>query len=88
MYMNDAAHDSSGVGPTNLTVLWNKPLGNEAAFASSPVFANGIGYIGSVNKNIYAFNASNGDVIWNYTTNAPVYSTPAFTERLCLYWRR
>ena len=60
--MDDAAHDSSGVGPTNLTVLWNKPLGSGAPFASSPVFANGIGYIGSIDQNIYAFNASNGDV--------------------------
>jgi len=77
MYMDSAAHDSSGVGPTNLTVLWSKPLGSGASFASSPVFANGIGYIGSVNKNIYAFNSTNGDVIWNFTTNAAVYSTPA-----------
>ena len=76
-YMDDAAHDSSGVGPTNLTVLWNKQVGSGAPFASSPVFANGIGYIGSINQNIYAFNASNGDVIWNFTTNAPIQSTPA-----------
>jgi outer membrane protein assembly factor BamB len=76
-YMNDAAHDSSGVGPTNLTVLWSKPLGSGAAFASSPVFGNGIGYIGSTDKNIYAFNATNGDVLWNFTTKATIYSTPA-----------
>jgi outer membrane protein assembly factor BamB len=76
-YMNDATHDSDGWGPTNLTVLWSKPLGSGAAFASSPVFAKGIGYIGSTDQNVYAFNASNGKVIWNFATKAPIYSTPA-----------
>jgi outer membrane protein assembly factor BamB len=77
MYMNDATHDSSGVGPTSLKVLWSKPLGTGAPFASSPVFANSVGYIGSTDKNLYAFNASNGDVIWNFATKAPIDSTPA-----------
>lgn len=75
--MNDAAHNSNGWGPTDLTVLWSKPLGTGAPFASSPVFANGVGYIGSTDKNIYAFNPLNGDVIWNFTTKAGVLSTPS-----------
>ncbi len=77
MYLNDPTHNSEGWGPTNLTELWSKPLGNGAPFASSPVFANDIGYIGSTDHNIYAFNASNGNVIWNFTTKAGVHSTPA-----------
>ena len=74
-YMNDAAHDATGVGPTSLKVAWTKLF--NASFAGSPVFADGMGYIGSVNNNIYAFNASNGNVIWKFTTKAPVYSTLA-----------
>jgi outer membrane protein assembly factor BamB len=59
-----------------LTILWNKPVGN-ASLASSPVFANGIGYIGCVNNDLYAFNASNGNVIWSFATKGPILSIPA-----------
>ena len=61
-FLNNAEHDSSGVGPTDLAVAWSKPIGNPAALAGSPVFAKGIGYIGSTDNNVYAFNASNGEV--------------------------
>jgi outer membrane protein assembly factor BamB len=77
MAFNDPEHTSTGWGPTNLTELWSRGWGNGGYLASAPSFANGIGYIGSSDNNIYAFNATNGDKIWNYTTNNIVQSTPA-----------
>lgn len=79
-YMGDAAHNSDGQGPKHLAIAWSKPIGTSAPFASSPVFANGIGYIGSLNSNIYAFNASDGETLWNFTTKAPIQSTPAIVN--------
>lgn len=79
-FMNDAAHTSNGWGPKSLAVAWSKPIGTPAPLASSPVFANGIGYIGSTDKNIYAFNASNGDTLWNFETKAQCLSTPAIAN--------
>ena len=43
---------------------------------SSPAVANGIVYIGSADKNIYALNATTGSFIWNYATNGSVGSSP------------
>ena len=44
---------------------------------SSPVIADGIVYIGSLDHKLYALNASNGNQIWNYTTGNNIVSTPA-----------
>ncbi len=80
MYGNDPAHTSSGWGPTNLKVLWNRGWGSGGYLAASPSFADGIGYVGSSDHNIYAFNASTGDEIWNFTTKAIVQSTVAISN--------
>lgn len=80
MALNDPEHTSSGWGPTHLTKLWSKGWGDGGYLRAAPSFANGIGYVGSSDHNIYAFNASNGDEIWNFTTDNNVESTPAFAN--------
>lgn len=44
---------------------------------SSPAVANGVVYIGSYDKNVYALNASTGAEIWKFTTGNNVFSSPA-----------
>lgn len=39
--------------------------------------ANGIVYVGSDDNNLYAFNATTGAKLWNYTTGGAVESSPA-----------
>lgn len=77
MFLSDPAHsaDSGCFGPTNLTLKWKFATGAE--IASSPTFANGVGYIGSKDGNIYAFNATTGDQLWNFTAGLMVFSTMA-----------
>ena len=44
---------------------------------SSPAVANGVVYIGSLDNNVYALNATTGAKLWNFTTGGAVYSSPA-----------
>jgi serine/threonine-protein kinase len=39
--------------------------------------ANGVVYVGSVDKNVYALNAKTGAKLWSYTTGSFVTSSPA-----------
>jgi outer membrane protein assembly factor BamB len=76
MYRNDPTHSGVGQsGPTNLLLKW--AFSAQGAIVSSPTIANGITYFGSQDKNIYAVNAANGDLIWKFVTQARIGSSPA-----------
>jgi outer membrane protein assembly factor BamB len=75
----DPTHSSSAeVGPSNLTVAWRFKTGG--AVSSSPSVENGILYVGSQDKNIYALNANDGSLIWKFATQAPVESSVAVSD--------
>ena len=44
---------------------------------SSPAVVDGVVYIGSLDDNLYALNAANGDKLWDYNTKGGIYSSPA-----------
>jgi serine/threonine-protein kinase len=44
---------------------------------SSPVVANGVVYVGSLDSNVYALNAATGAKLWSYATGDDVWSSPA-----------
>ena len=48
--------------------------------ASSPAVAGGVLYVGSYDGKVYALNASNGTLVWNYTTGDMVVSSPAIAN--------
>jgi outer membrane protein assembly factor BamB len=75
----DPTHSSAAaVGPSNLTVAWRYTTGG--AISSSASVENGILYIGSQDKNIYALNANDGTLIWKFATKAPVESSVAIAN--------
>ena len=47
---------------------------------SSPAVSDGRVFIGSLDHNIYALNASTGMLLWNYTTGDMVSSSPAVAD--------
>jgi outer membrane protein assembly factor BamB len=47
-------------------------------FLSSPVVAKGAVYFGSGDGNVYALDASNGDLRWKFATGDVVHASPAF----------
>ena len=76
MWGNDPAHSSTAqVGPSNLTLAWK--FTTNGAVISSPTVADGIVYVGSEDKNIYAIGALNCSLIWKFTTRDAVESSPA-----------
>jgi outer membrane protein assembly factor BamB len=58
-----------------LNEAWSYPTG--ADVYSSPTVANGVVYVGSHDKKVYALNATTGAFKWSYTTGGSVYSSPA-----------
>ena len=76
MWRADPAHSSTApLGPSNLTLAWNFTA--KGSVISSPSVANGIVYVGSQDKNIYALGAWSGNLIWKFTTQSAVESSPA-----------
>jgi len=49
---------------------------------SSPVVANGLIYVGSDDHNLYALNASNGQIGWTFQTGGIIKSSPAVSGGL------
>jgi outer membrane protein assembly factor BamB len=76
MWRADPTHSSTApTGPTNLTLSWKYTTGG--AVISSPTVADGILYVGSQDKNIYALGAWSGNLIWKFTTQGAIESSPA-----------
>ncbi|MBT0158796.1 PQQ-binding-like beta-propeller repeat protein [Candidatus Bathyarchaeota archaeon A05DMB-2] len=76
MWRADAAHSSTAqTGPSNLTLAWK--FTTNGAVISSPSVADGIVYVGSQDRNIYALGAWSGNLIWKFTTLDAVESSPA-----------
>ena len=68
---------NSGIVPT-ITELWRFPTNNSVY--SSPVVSNGIVYVGSQDRNLYAIDAVTGKEKWLFETGGAVYSSPAVSN--------
>ena len=82
---------STSLAPVTNRTIWSKVIGPintdfwmySSAAVTTVIMGNAV-FIGSTNGTIYAFNATNGAVIWKKTP-APgykIYSSPAFAEGL------
>jgi len=79
MWRRDPSHSASGQsGPAALTLRWK--FTTSGAIVSSPSMVDGIVYVGSQDKNIYALDARSGRFIWNFSTTSPIKSSPAVAE--------
>jgi hypothetical protein len=75
------------MGPPTRTcsALWTSSVPGAGGEKSAPAVANGIVFVGSKNKNVYAFNA-NGcsaptcDPVWSRATNGEIESSPAVSN--------
>ncbi len=78
--VNSGIYDDGGRSPVPM-VLWNYTTGG--AVSSSPSVVDGVVYIGSHDRNLYALDAFNGSLLWKYDTgerNDYVSSSPAVTN--------
>jgi outer membrane protein assembly factor BamB len=68
----------AGPVPSNGQLLWNYTTGGPVS--SSPAVVNGVVYVGSLDNNVYALNATTGLKLWNYTTRGAVIGSPAIVN--------
>lgn len=87
MFGGGPSHSNVGTGnpPLSPAVLWDFNGGvndvyDSDQFDSSPAVVNGVVYEGADDGNVYALNATNGEVLWNYTTGGVVRSSPAVVD--------
>jgi outer membrane protein assembly factor BamB len=79
MWRADPSHSSrAAVGPANLTLSWK--FTTEGAIISSPSIADGVVYVGSQDKNIYAIGAFSGELLWKFQTQSFIESSPAVAD--------
>jgi outer membrane protein assembly factor BamB len=79
MWRGDPSHSSTAqVGPANLSVAWK--FTTNGSVISSPSVADGIVYVGSQDKNIYALGAFSGNLIWKFATQDAQVSSPAIVN--------
>src|SRR5439155_1674875 len=60
---------------SQLDTAWIAATGG--SIESSPAVANGVVYVGSGDKELYAFDAGTGSLIWNVATGGSISSSPA-----------
>ena len=79
MWRSDSTHSSAAqVGPSNLSLAWK--FATNGSVISSPSVVDGVVYVGSQDKNIYAIGAWSGSLIWKYATDGPIISSPAVAD--------
>ncbi len=66
------------VNMSHFGLLWSYEA--DDSFDSSPAISQGILYIGNLDKNVYALNATTGNMIWNYTLSHATESSPAISQ--------
>lgn len=77
---NSGVYDDSGRRPVP-SLLWTYKTGGSVT--SSPSLVDGVVYVGSLDRNLYALNATTGAFLWQYNTmerNDYVSSSPAVSN--------
>ena len=69
-----------GTNVSNLTLDWSYTTGD--SIVSSPAVFNGVVYIGSHDRNVYALDAKTGTRLWSYTTGGSIDSSPAVVNSI------
>lgn len=67
----------AGSNMSNGKLKWNYTTGGKVG---DPAVSNGVVYVGSDDRNIYALSATTGAKLWNYTTGDFVASSPAVSN--------
>ncbi len=78
MFHHDSAHTgySTSTGPLTNQTLWKFETGNSVEY-SSPSIVNGVVYVGSQDRTVYALDAATGNKIWSFAAGYSIKSTAA-----------
>jgi outer membrane protein assembly factor BamB len=70
-------------GTRKTDLLWVKSM--NASITSSPVVANEMLYVTTMNGKIYALDLKTGDEIWVFNANSPISSTPSVDGGIVIF---
>jgi eukaryotic-like serine/threonine-protein kinase len=59
-----------------LQPIWSEPFKTGRKIESTPTVHEGVVYVGSFDKKLYALNASDGTKKWDFATQGVIYTTP------------
>lgn len=86
MFRGNLAHTGiyPGAGVQKLTgIKWKFQTGGRVI--SSPAVANGVAYVGSTDKNLYAVDIETGVQKWKFATESSVVSSPAVSGKFVYF---
>ena len=67
-------------GPSNNQTLWVFKTNGDVW--SSPAVADGIVYVGSFDRYLYAVNATDGSKVWSFKTGGTIFTSPAVANNV------
>lgn len=73
---------TEALGPAT-SLLWTTPL-IEGIAGSTAIADEGV-FVGTLGGKAYALNVANGEVVWNFTVDGPIYSSLAVSEGLVFF---
>jgi len=81
MFHHDSALSgyTNGKAPNTDTVAWTYDTG-APGMVSSPAIVDSRLYIGGMDSKLYALSAENGEPLWTFLADAPIYSSPAVAD--------
>lgn len=90
-WMHDPQHTGNSpsalrtpTGNSVLTIKWKRTLGERIEINAQPIISGGILYIGVMDKKFYALDATNGNIVWQFTANGEITHTAAvYNDRVC-----
>src|SRR5262245_62109692 len=82
MFRGDAAHTGVYMSPAPAlsTTVWKFKTGGKVF--SSPTLADGVVYVGSADRYLYALRATDGTLVWKFATGLAISSSPAVSDGL------
>jgi outer membrane protein assembly factor BamB len=82
MFRGDARHSGvyASAPPTLTTLKWT--FTTQGKVLSTPAVADGVVYVGSADRFLYAIRASDGTEVWKFQTSLAVHSSPAVADGL------
>ncbi len=80
---NPNEHTLSRSNVAQLELAWSVPV--ESGGFSGPVISNGIAYIGSLDKGLYAIDAHTGALIWTFSVTNYLYYNPVVADGIVYF---
>lgn len=77
IYVTSTEHTVAAVDPTNGSQIWQSPTLGGSVVGTPAISEDGTLFVGSFGSKLFALNADDGSIIWEFPTQGWVWSGPA-----------